>query len=308
MRVAAFLGVMDEATLIAPCVAHLRRIGVTEFIVYDVGSTDGTRDWLRGQEGPDFRVLDMSNSEPAESWTRRMTAAVRSAAAEWVVMLDADEFPLPAGGDLRRLLAGVEADLLDVPRYNVVLAPQGPRMTLPPALDGYGAIELYVRPDPTLRARLEAETQAAAETGAETGAGAEGGDARWLRFVPLPKIVARRAAVGGLADGMHDIVAHPGATVRRIAAPGLVTAHLALSDYDRFARKVANAREMFRHHEGTLAPGFGWHWRRWIALDDRGKLREEFARSAATEPEIVALRRAGAIRSAAELLAGGAAA
>lgn len=293
MRIAAFLGVMDEVTLIAPCVAHLRCIGVEEFIVYDVGSTDGTREWLRGQEGPAFRVLDMSNSEPGDEWARRTTEAVRGAAADWVVMLDADEFPLPAGGDLRQLLGGVAADLLDVPRYNVVLAPEGPRMTLPPAPDGYGAIELYARADPTLRARLEAETEP----------GSEDGDARWLRFVPLPKIVVRREVIGGLGDGMHDVVAHPGATLRRIAAPGLVTAHLALSDYDRFARKVANAREMFRHHDGTLAPGFGWHWRRWIALDDRGKLRQEFARNAVAEPEIAALRSAGVIRSAAELLA-----
>jgi glycosyltransferase involved in cell wall biosynthesis len=289
MRIAAVLGVMDEATLIAPCVEHLRRIGVDEIVVGDVASTDGTREWLRSQEGPGFRVLDMSNSESGESWTRRMTEAATGADADWIVMLDADEFPLPAGGELRPLLAEIQADLLYVPRYNVVLAPEGPRMPLSPGPDAYGRIELYARADPTLRARLTSDA-------------AGGGDASWLRFVPLPKIVVRREAIGGLADGMHDIVAHPGATVRRTVAPGLVTAHLALSHYERFARKVANAREMFRQHEGTLAPGFGWHWRRWIELDDRGLLRDEFARSITPEPEIAALRHAGVVRSAADLL------
>jgi hypothetical protein len=109
MRLAAHIGVKDEIELLPHCIAHLRTIGV-----------DGTREYLQEQEGVDFHVLHSSNA-----------AAIRECSADWVLAIDADEFPLTSSGDLREALAGVEADALRIPRYNVVLGPQGPCHPLP---------------------------------------------------------------------------------------------------------------------------------------------------------------------------------
>lgn len=54
-------------------------------------------------------------------------------------------------------------------------------------------------------------------------------------------------------------------------------------------------REQFWAHHGA------WHWRRWLALADQGRLDEEFDRNVYDWQTISAMRAEGVIRSAAEL-------
>lgn len=290
MKIAAHIGVLDEASLIRHCIDHLRNIGVEEFIVCDMGSTDGTADILRSEEGKDFKILWSSNEDPGDEWLRRNSQAVATSCASWVLMLDADEFPLPAGGDLHRALSSIDAEVVKVPRYNVVQSPGKLHMPIPPGPEDHGSVELYVKCEPELRERL-----------------AVGSMLSWLRFVPLPKVIVRPVVMHRLKDGMHDIIPKNGMPVRRVTATGIVTAHAALSDYDRFARKIENVREMFRHHDGQLPSNFAWHWRRWLALADRGELREEYDRSILSHADLAILRGNGTIRSAASMLDGHAA-
>ena len=286
--IAAHLGVKDEIGLIAPCVAHLRAIGVREIVVHDIASRDGTRDWLAGQ--PDLTVIDTADEDTDAAMSARIMAAVRAMRADWVLLLDADEFVLPRGGDLRAALAGVAADLVAVPRYNVVLGPAGMRMPLPPGPGPYGAIDLYAGADRWYRKKL-----------------AEDPMLTWLRFVPLPKVMlrldrVRDGTVTGLADGMHDVRTGDGAVLERVTADAIVTAHAALSDYPRFAAKVDNIRATLALQEGDLAANFGWTWRRWAEQADAGTLRDEYDRSVVDEASIAELRASGVIASAAELL------
>lgn len=57
-RVVAHVGVLNEAGIIGPCVEHLRTVDVDGIVVFDLGSTDGTRDVLAGLEGRDLKVVD----------------------------------------------------------------------------------------------------------------------------------------------------------------------------------------------------------------------------------------------------------
>ena len=287
MTIAAYIGVLDEAGLIGPCIDHLRSIGVSKFIVCDMGSTDGTAEILRREEGPDFHILWSSNEEAGADWLRRNSEAVAASAASWVVLMDADEFPLPASGDLGHALAEVEADVVRVPRYNVVQGPSGLHMPLPPAPDRYDAVELYVENDPEFRQKLAVDPAL-----------------YWLRFVPKPKLVIRPRVLRQLIYGMHDIIPRDGMTVRRTAATNIVTAHVALTDYDRFARKLDHVRDVYRLHKGQLPPNFAWHWRRWLDLAERGELRAEYDRSILSPAGIAALRADGTIRTAAQILDG----
>ena len=285
MTIAAHLGVLDEVGLIRPCIDHLRNIGVDEFIVCDMGSTDGTAEILRSEEGKDFKILWSSNEEPGDVWLRRNTEAVATSRASWIVLLDADEFPLPAGGDLRRALASFDAQIVEVPRFNVVQGPAGLHMPMRLSPENYASVELYVKSDPDFRKKLAVDTTL-----------------YWLRFVPVPKVIVRPAVVRQLKYGMHDIIPKEGVPVRRVAASNIVTAHVALSDFDRFARKLDNVRDMYRLHEGQLPPNFAWHWRRWVELADQGDLRKEFDRSILSHSDLAALRADGTIRSAAMML------
>jgi hypothetical protein len=291
MRIAAHIGVLNEVGLIGHCIDNLRAIGVEQFIVCDMDSIDGTREVLRREQGPDFRVIESTNAESQENWMRRNLEAVKECSADWVVMADADEFPLTAEGDLHCLLESIDADLIKVPRFNVALGPRGLRMPFPVRPETHSAIDLYVKEDlDRFRADLQTDPRL-----------------YLLRFAPPPKIVVRPDVIGDFCGGMHDAIPKPGAELRRVTATNIIIAHVALSDYDRFALKIEHAREMFRLHDGRLPPDYGWHWRRWIDQADRGQLRAEYERSILSEADIASLRGVGVIRTAAEMLAAGSA-
>lgn len=285
MRLAAHIGVKDEIDLLPHCIAHLRTIGVEEFIVCDMASTDGTRDYLQGQEGDGFRILDSSNAEPAEVWRQRNAAAIRECRADWVLAIDADEFPLTMSGDLREVLTGMEADVVRIPRYNVVLGPQGPCLPIPCSPSSLDVVELIVKAPEQFQQRL-----------------AEDPNLPWIRFVPLPKVAVRPSMVAKIQDGMHDIVAVEGKKLKRATATNILLAHVALSTFSRFKQKMQNIREVFGHHEGKLAPGFGWHWRRWVELEKGGQLQNEFERSIFNASYVEELRRQGVVRTAQQML------
>lgn len=285
MRLGAHIGVKDEAGLIGPCVAHLRALGVTAFAVHDIASQDGTREWLRAQEGPGFRVIDVRDDDSEAHLNASVQAAVAGLDADWVLMLDADEFPLARGGDLRAALAHRGEDAVTIPRFNVALGPGGPRLPLPPRPADFSRTDLFALADPDHRRRLDQDSSLA-----------------WLSGVPAPKVAVRPSRVGRVGPGGHSAKARAGGAATMGVADGTLIAHLALSDYSRFARKVANARATLAHVEGTVSPNFGWHWRRWVALDDAGGLRAEFDRSVLSEEGLARLRAQGAVRTAADLL------
>lgn len=277
---------MDEVDLIGPCLDHLQRIGVSEIIVQDMKSTDGTRDILKAREGPNLRVVDSSNDESSDHYHQRVIEAVRSLHADRVVMIDADEFILPRCGNLPQALARIDADLIRLPRYNVVLGSAGLRWKFPLDPSNYAKIDLYAKASADFRERLQQDHTLA-----------------WLRVVPMQKVAVNPKVVERFDDGMHGIQPRQGAQVHECIAEDILIAHAALTDYYRFERKVANIREVFRLHDATLGPGWGWHWRRWVDLDNRGALRAEFERSHLSDQDIVNLRADGSIQNVADLLA-----
>ena len=283
LRLAAHIGVLDEIELIGPCVDQLRRLGVDEFIVCDLGSEDGTREFLCEHEGADFRVIDSSVAEPVEDWRRRNAAAIGQSKADWTLILDADEFPLVVGGDLKRALSRVEANLLRIPRHNMVLGERGLPVPLPPSQDDYAKLDLYLTPLAGHRPPL-------------------GPTDYWLKLVPAPKLAVRPHMLEALHAGTHSATLKPGCDDRRVMSRDIVLAHAALSTYPRFARKIGHVRDMFRLQEG-LPEGFAWHWRRWADLANRGELEDEFRRSCLPRPQIEHLRERGEVASAAAVLA-----
>lgn len=287
-RLAAQIGVKDEVDLIGPCIAHLRAQGVGRIWIQDMGSTDGTLEAVRADGGSDLVVIENSVTATDADLEAAMLGVVRAAAdwgADWLLLLDADEFVLAPGGDLAGVLARVTEPLVLMPRYNVALGPGGLTMPLPPGAADPRDILVYAQAEKWYRKKLEADPTLA-----------------WLRFVPLPKAAVRPASLGRVVHGMHDARGPDGEPLAQAGDVPLVVAHVPLSDYGRFARKVANIAEVFRLHAADTPGNFGWHWKRWMASAEAGTLGAEYAASCLDAAQIAELREAGVLRSVAELL------
>jgi hypothetical protein len=159
-------------------------------------------------------------------------------------------------------------------------------MPLPVAAESYDELLLIAEPIPAFRAHLRANSATP-----------------WIRGVPIPKVMARRDRIAGLIDGMHDIVPAGSAPLRRATPRDLVIAHLPFSTRERFIRKMRNVRRGIALHDQYLGPDIAWHWRRWLELDDQGRLDEELDRTIFDAATIERLRCERVIRSAAELFA-----
>jgi hypothetical protein len=291
MRIAAHLGVKDEIEIIDDAIAHLRSIGVDHIVAVDGCSTDGTADILAQHQNKDdfwfVQLDDLVPDETGEDWLRLNLQAIAGLRADWIIFLDADERWLPASGSLRDCRALTDSDVLTVPRYNVVLGENGPAMPSLPSPDDYQRSLLFVEPIPGFRTHLRFNP-----------------NTPWIRGVPGPKVMARPERIGGLTDGMHDIVGNAGPELRYRVPDDLLIAHLPFTTLPRFLQKVDNIRQQIAIHDEYLGEALAWHWRRWVELSDAGKIDEEFARQIYDAEEIATLLSSGIVSSVSEMLAG----
>lgn len=284
--IAAIVGVKDEVELIGASIEHLRRIGVDEICVVDYGSTDGTLDVVAAQArrgdvslshvDPDL-VVDYETSSAHD------LAIARRTGAEWVLVLDADEFWLPSTGLLRTCGAMCESDLVVADRYNVVLTPRGLLMPGPISPAQYNEVQLLTRREPHLKQFSDANP-----------------DVPFITLVPGCKAMGRLSHAATITPGGHDL-APAAPTSRKQVSADVLVAHVPFSTWPRFARKVANIREELQRHPALFAGDYAWHWRKWAELDE-SRLHREFERQIASPARLAEWRAAGQVRSAAEVL------
>jgi glycosyltransferase involved in cell wall biosynthesis len=286
MKITAVVGVKDEVELIDACLAHLHRIGVSEIVVFDMGSTDGTLQRLHAhsREGA-LRLHELSDRDPKllQRANELIQATLCSTASDWVIFQDADEFWIPASGNLADCVERVECELLSVPRYNVPVTPQRVCWPWPLAPSQYDRLWLFARKVPDLHRRLQSEVEVA-----------------WISGVPRPKIMARPGCIDGIRDGGHQAVPRAGRTVRGHHPVDLLIAHVPFTSFERFQRKRSNIAQYLRHRDDPSLRA--WHWRRWDGIEEQLALRAEFERQLLTEEQLAALRTDATIRSAAEML------
>lgn len=289
MKLVAVVGVMDERELLPGCVRHLYEIGVDEVVVRDAGSTDGSLAWAEAHQGPRLRLAPVGEDEKTQpsAWHAREREIAEQTRADWVLHLDADEFWLPATGQLRDSPQWQDEglDLIRVPRYNVALGPQGLDLPWPPTPAVYDRLWLFARPIPEFRQHLATHPLTP-----------------WISGVPVPKIAVRPRHLATLELGCHEAHGQPGQPFVRALSRDIVTAHLPFSSAERFARKLANIRALFSAYPDRFPPGAAWHWRRWAALPDEAAVQAEFALQHLDAQEFASLRVEGALQSARQLL------
>ena len=289
MRIVAYLGVKDEVELIERTIEHLRAIGVDLIIAVDSRSTDGTAEILKSYESKDnfwlFQMDDLRRDDTEQTWLRRNMEIIQRAEADWVILLDADEYWLPLSGSLKDCADLCSSDVLSVDRFNVPLQPSGAMVPDQLIRNRYSEIFLFVEPIPNFQSQLHENPRTA-----------------WIQGVPVPKVTARVKHIAGWTVGMHDAIAADGTEPVRSKPSDLIIAHLPFTTFSRFARKVENIRGVFARFDAYFPGEMGWHWRRWVRLADEGRLREEFEKQVCGEDAIADFRRRRIVRSAAELL------
>lgn len=294
-RIVAQLAVKNEAELIERTISHLRRIGVDHIVACDIASTDGTREILERHRSSDFWLeyltdgFNTANPSPSELASFRRYKEID---ADWVLFLDADEFWIPASGNLKDCEAIDIVDVLSVPRYNVVPGLTGPKM--PDQIDParYDELLVIARPLAEIHKWLT-----------------ENPATPWIMGWDAPKLMARTSLLAGTTIGEHEAVVEAGATVRRGRASDLFIAHLPLSSRDRFQRKVesivslSNVLGISDPEDRWKKGGVSWHWWRWTTLNGEREIDREFDRNTFSAIQIEELRQKGVVCSASELLA-----
>jgi glycosyltransferase involved in cell wall biosynthesis len=288
VKIGANLSVIDEVELIEQAIHHLRAIGVDLIIACDLGSSDGTYEIMERYRSDDdfwlFRLTEESDQYDSD-WIRANVALAKSAGMDWVLFLDADEFWIPRDGSLKALPL-TEFDLLSVDRFNVPLGENGPMMPSPLVPERYEDLLVIAKPVEDPQAHLARNP----------------GDA-WIRMWQDPKVMFRPERIISLAVGAHDAFACDLTPLRRTRPSDLVIIHLPFTTQKRFARKIDNIRRAVGDHDyydyDDDAPA--WHWRRWVAMAQQGRIDEEFEASTFSESVIADYRTEGTIRSVAEL-------
>ncbi|RZS33046.1 glycosyltransferase family 2 protein [Corticibacter populi] len=288
MRIAACLGVRDEVELVGPAIEHLRRIGVDLIIACDAGSTDGTYEYMeRLRSKDDFWLFRCSDEEPdnGETWARAQVALVKSANVDWTIFLDADEFWLPRNGRLADCEELHHNDILLVRRFNIPISMEGPYAPDPMVPANYGKVLL-------LNQDVERKKEFMLENPNQA----------WVLMSAVPKAMARPSFIGTIRAGAHDVIVADSRLVRKSTSSDILIAHLPFTTKPRFQRKLRNIRRLLGVHREAAGSYQGWHWRRWLQLEDEGKLDDEFEKSVFTQADIDHLLGAGILFSADDLL------
>jgi hypothetical protein len=284
VRIAALLSVKDEIELIERSIAHLRAIGVDLTIAVDMYSTDGTAELLRERSSDDdLWFVQMSDRAGQEAWNRRYLELAREADADWVMFLDGDELPVPASGSLKDCASLDGADVLEIDRFNVPLTPDGPAIPDHLVPSTYQNLLLLVATMPFQKSVRRKP------------------DLPWIRTKVFSRIMVRPGTIAGVGIAAHRAVPAGEAPLHLSTPADLLIAHLPFTTRRRFRRKVENVRALLAVHDELFGKWKALHWRRWVALADRGALDEEFDRMIFDGETIAELRDRQEVRSAAAL-------
>jgi glycosyltransferase involved in cell wall biosynthesis len=262
VSIATIIWVVNESELITSSIEHALAIGVDQVMVCDLGSTDPTPDLVEtlcGRFPVSLKRFSETDFADSAAWQKREVELLRETGADWVILQDADEFWIPNGGTLKDLPLPQDVDALSVARFNIVLtADQPPANEI--SLSVLARSSFFVKKVENFPARLDVDP-----------------GLFWSQGVPMPKLMVRPDRVVTLYMGWHGAEMLEGpARIANMPADRVFVAHLPFSTYSRFKKKVTSIRETLASQTQYYPGMIGWHWKRWLRLEEEGRLREEY--------------------------------
>lgn len=272
MRLGMSLIVRDEADVIAHNLAFHAHHGVDAFAILDNGSVDGTFEMLESLRlSFDIALFRDADGFRKEERSMFLASHLRDhLGATHLISNDADEFWVARSGSLRSLIAD-DSPVRHVRRYNFIVR----RAEI-------GQLNYAFFDSTWLVANPPARQPPAPDPDTPL-------------VVPMPlravpgKVFCALTGLRYIFKGNHS-VAHDRGEARE--TDEAVILHYPLRSYEQFKRKIRNHGENLRGITG----GESWHLRRWHALEQAGRLRDEYDSLLFDEPSVRALLDAGTIR------------
>ncbi len=258
MSIVLTMMVRDERDILACSVAYHLSQGVSEIIITDNGSVDGTRDLLASlARSAPVTIIDEPPSDWSQGrWVTRMAQMAHDRFhARWVINGDADEFFMAPDSSLKAVLDSTAAgcDLLWVARHDFV-AIDRPYREAPP-------LEMLYR-------KRESRNPVS-------------------KRLIAPKTIHRGAGDVVIGQGCHDATSPLLRHKRPTGA--IVTCHYPIRSLEQFRSKVQNAGSGYAANR-ELPPGAGDRMRYWYDLLQRGLLDDEYHRFHHHGPDLLRAR------------------
>lgn len=236
--------------------------------------------------GERVRVAELAEfaSDPLDYASAGRLAVSEWVDPDWILFLDSDEFWISAHAGFEQTRGLEGTDVYEVSRFNAA-----------PIRNGNGTVRCLSAVDrETLLIGARHPMDAAFLT--------EHPETPWINARIGSKLMVRPAAVRALSLGAHQfdaLIPDP-----RVAVPrDILIIHLPFTTEARFRGKVDAIRAMLQVHGHRFRGDMGWHWRRWLALDDAGRLHEEFVAQLTDEERITMLLEHGTLTTPARLFA-----
>ena len=252
MILTAVMVVRDEADVVANTIRHHRAL-VDEVLVVDNGSVDGTTDVLASLSAADPAVRWRSQPGPFHQDVIRSDLAREAHArgADWVVPVDADELWW-CEGDLRAVLEASDAGGLACRVDNFV--------------QDRAVVERVGDTRATMRWR--AEVRASEEESPER---VQAGEISFLEMHYPPKYICRPTPDVIIHMGSHHVDRADGELA---TCDELSVLHAPIRCKVMLTQRAAIGRRRALEQPDVR---IGWHLRRVAALEDAGRLDEEWA-------------------------------
>jgi Glycosyl transferase family 2 len=256
-KVVLAVNVYDNADTLREYVDWHLAAGVDFILASDMGSGDGSEDILA--DLAKSRSLSWS-SQPRKSLdgydplTELAKTARDRCDADWIILLDADEFLCTSGESLHGIVETAREEdisVLTVSRFNMT----GP----PPERDQHCLEVLNLRidrpstvsPDAIVSGNLQVPQVFASIQ---------------------PKVVVRASNFVEYGPAAHAAVTSHGRVGQHA---DLRILHYPFRHFGEYEKKVENITAFMAINQ-HLSPGWGWHWRRFIRLRNAGQLKAEY--------------------------------
>jgi hypothetical protein len=258
-KIVVAVNVLDNADILREYIEWYLSLDVDLILAHDYCSSDGSQDILEEFAKKTHLEWFLHPQKSIRNYDPSAKLALLARDqydADWVIQCDTDEFLCIEGDNLRRVLDRARSDDLTVGSircFNMTGRLLEPGEKAPKALT--------LRIDRGIP--VTHEEQLSGELAVP-----------YIFIQHLPKTIVRAAAFTEYGPGSHSATSAWGLSGE---LPQVRFLHYAMRGFDAFKTKVRNAAAWFMHNPQLESwPEWGWHWRRWIRLNEEGRLREDY--------------------------------